>query len=94
MSRTKAAKILALEGADKCIWYTKRNLLGVWRELSHEEWIEFCTKMGDWLHGDAIDEWDKYDKANKERKSKSDAAALERVQIERGLKSDLDKRVN
>ena len=84
MSRSKAAKIIALEGADKHIWWIKRNLLGVWRALSHDEWLEFCTKMGDWFQGDAHDEWDKYDKANKERKAKSDVAALQKVMTERG----------
>ncbi len=83
MSRTKAAKILALEVADKHVWHVNRNLLHVSQELSHEEWLEFCKKMADWFQGDAPDEWDEYTKANKERKAKSDAAALEKVMAER-----------
>ncbi len=79
MSRAKAAKILALEGADKHIWFVKRGLLRVWRELSRDEWLVFCTKMGNWFLKQAPDEWDKYHAANLARKAKSDKAALEKV---------------
>ena len=83
MSRSKAAKIIALEGADRHVWYNKRNLRLVWKALSHDDWIEFCKKMADWFLSDAPDEWDDAARFNKARKAKSDKAALKRVVEER-----------
>lgn len=79
MSREKAAAIAALSPSDKAVYISKRNQRSYWQRLSHEEWIEFCKKMGDWFTKSAPDEWDKYIIANNERKAKSDEAALLRA---------------
>lgn len=77
MGVKKAAAILALEGADKSEWYTKRQLRAQWNKLPHDEWVRFCGLMADWFSTDAPDEWDEYTKANNLRKARNDKTVLE-----------------
>ena len=77
MGVKKAAAILALEGADRSEWRTKRQLRHQWKKLPHDEWVRFCGLMADWFSTDAPDEWDEYVVANKLRKDRNDKAALE-----------------
>jgi len=84
MSREKAAAIIASSEVESVLYRVKRNLRPHWRRLTHEQWVEFCAGLGEWLQSDAPDEWDERVLANDARKAKSDAEALERVQEERG----------
>jgi len=83
VSRQKVAAILALNEPDRAAWVIKRQLMVHWRQLDHKDWVKFCKQMATWFSKDAPDEWDKYTQANKERKAKSDAAALKKVLAER-----------
>jgi len=78
MSRAKAAALMALSDVDMAVYKTKRNQRSYWQSLSHDDWVEFCEKMGTWFSNDAPDEWDNYVIVNNARKAASDAAALER----------------
>jgi len=78
MSRAKAAALMAMSQVDFAVYNQKRNQASYWRRFSHEEWVEFCTKMGRWFTVSAPDEFDKYTAANMARKAESDKLALER----------------
>ncbi|KKL92826.1 hypothetical protein LCGC14_1880820 [marine sediment metagenome] len=78
MSREKAAALMALSDVDAAVYRSKRNQRSYWQRLDHDEWVEFCKKMGDWFSDEAPDEWDNYVIANNARKAASDKAALER----------------
>ena len=76
MSREKAAALMALSDVDMAVYRSKRNQRSYWQRLSHDEWVEFCEKMGEWFSNEADDEWDNYVIANNKRKAASDKAAL------------------
>jgi len=78
MSKEKAAAIAALAPPEFAAYKSKRNQRSFWQTLSHKEWAAFCKIMGKWFTSEATDEWDKYVKANNERKAKSDIQALAR----------------
>ena len=76
MSKGKSAALAALSEVDYAVYRAKRNHQPNWRNMAHEQWVDFCKKMGDWFKESAADEWDKHVVANKARKDASDEAAL------------------
>ena len=76
MSKEKARALNALSEVDYAVYRAKRNQVPNWRNLGHDGWADYCTKMGDWFKNGASDEFDKTVAANKARKEKSDEAAL------------------
>ena len=86
LAREKAAALMALSAVDMGVYRSKRNQRLYWQRLSHDDWAEFCQKMGGWFAKEATDEWDKFVIANKARKLASDKAALERRHFPQGGK--------
>lgn len=82
MSRAKVAAIMALSDVDLAIYKTKRNLQSYWRFFSHDQWGEFCEKMGKWFLKEALNEWDAVTAQNKTRKAASDVIANEKARAE------------
>ena len=78
MSKAKSAAVFSLGPAERAVYDMKRQMRGPWQRLNHDEWVDFCAQMAVWLKKSAPDEWDKYVKANMERKRLSDEAALAR----------------
>ncbi len=83
MSKEKAARIQGLSPVDRAVYTAKRNQRCYWQRLSHDDWVEFCEKMGQWFCESAPDEWDTYVAANKARKAESDKRALEMKMMQR-----------
>jgi len=79
LAREKTAQLMSMSAVDMAAYRSKRNQRSYWQRLPHEEWVEFCEKMGKWFLEIAPNERDNIVKFNKERKAANDAVALEKV---------------